>query len=409
MSNFDQVELNWFNDINRICKLHRSSTPMISKVSVDDKVLKASESFDFDFTGENKFYPFEFPNILNNLDFQILVITGSSGSGKSVFSRYFGKEEEVSWDLTKSVISNFESAEDGIEKLSATGLSSIPTWCRPYNVLSVGEKFRADLARKLKSGCLIDEFTSTVNRETALSCSTSISKYIRKNNLKRCVFVSCHKDFIDALCPDYVIDLDDESIYDTRGLERRKFKLSVYETKEKDEMWQIFKRHHYLSADLNIACKMYVAYLDNIPVACCAILPQPGVHNLEGGQAWRVHRLVVLPDYQGLGIGTKFLNYMADMFAYHGKVLYIRTSHHKLINYMLRSPNWEGTGVMSHSHKQTGILAHIVPNEKRLSTSFHFIGQCSNNPDYGYKNIEFPDHKEDYIEDVSELQEVTLW
>jgi hypothetical protein len=31
--------------------------------------------------------------------------------------------------------------------LAAVGLASVPTWLRPYPVLSNGEKFRADLAR----------------------------------------------------------------------------------------------------------------------------------------------------------------------------------------------------------------------------------------------------------------------
>ena len=398
---FDSYIYSQSKEIEKIATLKRSKTPLISKVVMDEKVSKASESFDYDFTGENKFYPFEWNRILDDLDFQILVITGASGSGKSVFSRYFGKEEVVEWDNSKSVISNFDSAEEGIEKLCATGLSSIPAWCRPYEVLSVGEKFRADLARKLKDNCIIDEFTSTVNRETALSCSASVSKYIRRKNLKKCVFVSCHKDFIDTLCPDYVIDLDDSCIYDTRRLLRRRFKLSV------NEMWQIFKRHHYLSADLNVSAKMFIAYLENTPVACCAILPQPGVKT-DGvflGNGWRVHRLVVLPDYQGLGIATKLLEYLCDMFAYHNKVVYLRTSHIKLRNYMLKSPKWKGDGKMIHSNKQNGILKHIIPNEKRLSTSFRYIEKCQYNPNYNYELITFSEKTED--DDV--FEQMTLW
>lgn len=406
---YETIDLNWHQDgVTKLCSLEREDTPLISEVSVDEKVLKASESFDYDFDGKNKFYPFKFNNIIKNLDFQILVITGSSGAGKSVFSKYFGTEEQVDWDLTKSVISNFNSAEEGIERLCATGLSSIPAWCRPYNVLSVGEKFRADLARKLKSYCVIDEFTSTVNRETALSCSASISKYIRKNNLKHCVFVSCHKDFIDTLCPDYVIDLDDECVYDTRGLLRRKFRLSIYETEQKEQMWQIFKRHHYLTTDLNKACRMFIAYFDNIPVACCAILPQPGVHNLEGGVAYRIHRLVVLPDYQGLGIATKLLEYICDIYTYHGKVMYLRTSHVKLIRYMLNSVNWKGNGDMKHHSKQHGILASTEYNEKRLSASFKYTVPCKYVQNRNYDAIIFPKH-EDKDENKPQIVVESLW
>lgn len=49
--------------------------------------------------------------------------------------------------------------------------------------------------------------------------------------------------------------------------------------------------------------------------------------------AYRVHRLVVLPDYQGLGLGTKLLNYFGNLHKKQNKTLYIRTSHIKLYQY----------------------------------------------------------------------------
>lgn len=219
--------------VTKICDLKRSDTPIISLVAIDEYTNEASKNFDYSFDGKNRFYPVEFPQELKNLDFNILCIVGASGSGKSVFSHYFGEEKKIEWDNTKSIMSNFENPNDAIDKLMAVGLSSIPTWCKPRNVLSVGEGFRVDLARRLEDNCVIDEFTSTVDRNVAISCSSSISKYIRMKNLKRCVFVSCHRDFIDVLCPDYVVDIDDMSVYDTRRLPRRKFVLSIYETKSK--------------------------------------------------------------------------------------------------------------------------------------------------------------------------------
>ena len=177
--------------------------------------------------GEIEFYPFEFTNELKKLDFDILCIVGGSGSGKSTFSKNYGIEENLVWDNKKSIISHFKNEKEAIEKLSSVGLNSIPTWLKPRNVLSVGEGFRCDLARRIKNNCVIDEFTSTIDREVAISCSTSIGKYIRKNGLKKCVFVSCHKDFIDYLKPSYVIDLDDGVVYDTRRLPKRNIKLQL--------------------------------------------------------------------------------------------------------------------------------------------------------------------------------------
>lgn len=380
--------------IVKLAELTRSSEPLISKVEVDEGVKRANESFDFDFKGENKFYPFKMNKVIENLDFQILVITGASGSGKSTFSKYFGKEKDVTWNNSKAIISNFNTVDEAVEKLGAVGLNSIPTWCKPREVLSVGEGFRADLARRLESNCVVDEFTSTVDRNVALSCSKSVGKYIRRKNLQRCVFVSCHKDFIDTLCPDYVIDLDDECIYDTRGLVQRQFELQIYEKDNKREIWNIFRQHHYLSADLNVASRMFVAYLNGEIVGMCAILPQPGVAGLKY-PAWRVHRLVVLPDYQGLGIAKRLLEYICDMYLYHERHIYLRTSNVRLINYMRNSSKWQGDGSLRKSHADTGALYGRKVNEERLSTSFKYIGPCENVPNRKYNYLTFKERSVD--------------
>jgi len=55
------------------------------------------------------------------------------------------------------------------QKLSAVGLNSVPSWCRPYHVLSNGEQFRARMAAMLNSDTSFDEFTSVVDRTIAKS------------------------------------------------------------------------------------------------------------------------------------------------------------------------------------------------------------------------------------------------
>lgn len=391
--------LQYENELTKICDLRRSRTPLISKVQVDEFTNEANKNFDFEFDGENKFYPFMLPKIIEELDFNILCIVGASGSGKSVFSKYFGKEEEIEWDNSKAIISNFDSPEEAIEKLNSVGLNSIPTWCKPRNVLSIGEGFRADLARKIKDNCIIDEFTSTVDRNVALSCSNSISKYIRNKNLKRCVFVSCHKDFIDTLCPDYVIDLDDECVYDTRRLPKRRFELSIYETSAKNEIWKIFKQHHYLSADLNVASRMFIAFLNNEIVGMIATLPLPSGTISE---AFRVHRIVILPDYQGLGIATKLLNYFGNLHSKQNKNFYIRTSHNKLKTYFQKNAKWkETTRSGTVCPPQGGKLKNwsILPN--RIAYSFKYVDKY--NQDLDIEDVYLYEQKST-IPNVEDLQ-----
>ena len=62
------------------------------------------------------------------------------------------------------------------------------------------------MARRLKSGARIDEFTSVVDRTVAASCSVAISKYIRKKGLSKIILATCHYDVVDWLEPDWIFD-----------------------------------------------------------------------------------------------------------------------------------------------------------------------------------------------------------
>lgn len=190
-----------------IQKILKSDIPLISTV-VKDEFIKASEkAFDCIFDGTSKFYPWLVPSNIPK-QFKIGVIVGSSGSGKSTLLKNFGQEELPEWNETKSIISHFESPDEAINKLGAVGLNTIPSWYKPYHVLSNGEKFRADLARKLKSNTVIDEFTSVVDRTVAKAASVSLSKYVKNNDVTNIVLATCHRDILEWLEPDWVIDTD---------------------------------------------------------------------------------------------------------------------------------------------------------------------------------------------------------
>jgi len=188
-------------------KLVRDTTPLTVSVESDEFIKASEKAFDCKFDGTSKFYPWALPlNIPKQ--FKIGVIVGSSGSGKSTLLRHFGNEETPIWDPTKSIISHFDSPDEAINKMGAVGLNSIPSWYKPYHVLSNGEKFRADLARKLKSNTVIDEFTSVVDRNVAKAASVSLSRYAKNNKIENLVLSTCHRDIVDWLQPDWVIDTD---------------------------------------------------------------------------------------------------------------------------------------------------------------------------------------------------------
>ena len=54
----------------------------------------------------------------------------------------------------------------------------------------------------------------------------------------------------------------------------------------------------------------------------------------------RVHRFVVLPDYQGIGIGKKFINAVGEIVAKQGFELNLTTTTPSLIYGLLKSDKW---------------------------------------------------------------------
>ena len=142
---------------------------------------------------------------------QIGVIVGNSGTGKSTIA----KELFTDWYIDqfeythKSVVDDMPKCDmKDIEKMFyAVGFGSVPSWLKPYSVLSNGEKMRVDLARALleSDNVCFDEFTSVVDRNVAQTTCIAINKAIKNTN-KHFIAVTCHYDIIEWLQPDWIFD-----------------------------------------------------------------------------------------------------------------------------------------------------------------------------------------------------------
>lgn len=113
--------------------------------------------------------------------------------------------------------------------------------------------------------------------------------------------------------------------------------LDIYEvgSKNKKDVWGLFRKYHYLNTELSSAARLFVGVFNNELVCCAAILHFP----MRKG--WkRVHRLVVLPDYQGVGIGTSFIQKIADLTTKEGFRLNLTTSTPALTKALLKSRHW---------------------------------------------------------------------
>lgn len=346
------------------------------------------------------YYNVEVPNL--NDDWQIGLIVGHSGSGKTNLIKHAFKNyiiDDHKWDKNKSVIDDFDTSisvkDIIIPAFTAVGFSSPPSWLIPYHYLSMGEKHRCDLAKSLITNDVViyDEFTSTVDRTVAKTMSLAISKSIKKDifKCKKFIAVTCHHDIVDWLCPDWYINLDnpdsinngENNISDfspiwTRGkLQRPKIKIEIRRGRKKS--WANFARYHYLSGAHHNAADIYEAYVsmgkDNKKQAgFISIIQAPGFKLRK-----RVHRLVVLPDFQGIGVGGILLDTVCNIITNNGYKTSIVTSHPSLINRLFKSELWTCINIKrdGFKHNNRGKIKKLSQTESkgRPVTSFLYTGK----------------------------------
>lgn len=143
------------------------------------------------------------------------LIYGASGTGKTTLVKELFPDavvDEFSWGVG-SFLDDFQKDipfEEISKTLYAVGMGSVPSWVRPFHVLSNGEKMRVTLARGLleRDFFVFDEFTSVVDRQVAKVCSLAVSRYCKKHK-KKFLAVSCHKDVVEWLEPDFTFCTDD--------------------------------------------------------------------------------------------------------------------------------------------------------------------------------------------------------
>lgn len=273
------------------------------------------------------------------------LIVGPSGSGKStVLESAFGRPKSLEWG-GPSVFDDFEQEHTVAEisaVCSAVGFNTIPAWVRPYHVLSTGEKFRADIARTMlaaRSGEVIcvDEFTSVVDRQVAQIGAHAVAKYVRRNDLQ-IVVASCHYDIMEWLQPDWVIYPADGA-FEWRSVQPRP-RIEITVQPVTYETWHRFAPYHYLTAELNKAARCYAAFVGDEPVGFAAMLrrPHPRTRNI-----WGVSRVVVMPDWQGVGIAFALLDTLGAVYKCAGERVRAYPAHPSFIASFARSPRWAMT------------------------------------------------------------------
>lgn len=279
-----------------------------------------------------------------NTDWKIGLIVGKSGTGKTTIAKQlFPNSYITSYEYTKQTILDDMPKECSVDEITkafnSVGFSSPPSWLKPYSVLSNGQKMRVDLARAIleeNKMFVFDEFTSVVDRNVAKIGSYAIQKAIRKTD-KQFIAVGCHYDVEDWLMPDWVFNTDTMTFQSFEGQKknRPKIKFNIYKAKDKS-IWRMFAKHHYLSHSHNNAAHVYLATINDEIAGFLSVLHLPN----KDPRIKKVHRLVILPDYQGAGFGIKFLEEIGKIYKKEKWRFTITTSSPSLIFTLKKNILW---------------------------------------------------------------------
>lgn len=336
---------------------------------------------------------------IDGTDWKIGAIVGPSGSGKTSMGRLiFGDDGaalyEPAWPADRPIIDAIAEGGDFdavTGALAAVGLGDVPAWLRPYQVLSNGERFRAMLARLVAEApprAVVDEFTSVVDRQIARVGALAFQKAWRRTK-GQVVLLSCHYDILDWLQPDWVFDTATKQFTGRWLRSRPNIELAIWQTDWR--YWPLFEPHHYLKVPRMIAARCYVGTVDDEPVCHLAV----GTKNVGKGVEARACRLVVMPEWQGAGVGLRFLNRIcawqlegSEHARMPGRKLttIFHTSHPGLCAALRRHPAWRQVSANLHggnkrhsaaSLKRTGCggIASGYGGHFRAVQGFRYLGE----------------------------------
>lgn len=271
------------------------------------------------------------------------LIVGPSGSGKTSLMRdLFDAPPRFEWGAP-SVLDDFHEGatlSEITKACGAVGFNTIPAWLRPFAVLSNGEKFRVDLARRLlevADPVVVDEFTSVVDRQVARIGSHAVQKWARRDD-RKFVAVSCHYDIVDWLQPDWVLE-PATMTFSWRSVQPRPT-INAYIKRVPYSTWGMFAPYHYMNAKLHRAARCFGLFLDDVPhpvaFVGCLHRPHPKVRDIIGNS-----RTVTLPDYQGLGLAFVLMNALGSAFKSIGKRFHSYPAHPSFIRAFQRSAQWK--------------------------------------------------------------------
>ena len=180
-----------------------------------DRVVAVAEGFGLGLDTWEKFV------VYDNVELKvgpadIVLITGDSGSGKSVLLKALEKDvkqdmgltciniSDIKPDLNKPLIETVgKTLEESLELLSKVGLNDAFLFLRTYEQLSDGQKYRYKIAKMIESQAqfwMMDEFAATLDRDTAKIVAYNLQKLARQQG-RAVLAATTHTDLLGDLNP----------------------------------------------------------------------------------------------------------------------------------------------------------------------------------------------------------------
>jgi len=306
---------------------------------ITPRTIAVSEAFGLGVDQEKKFV------IYDNVELKIgpkdiVLITGDSGSGKSVLLRALAKDirdnpelggviniADIQPDQDKPLIETVgKTVEEGLELLSRVGLNDAFLFVRRYRELSDGQRYRYRIAKMIQSGAqwwILDEFAATLDRDTAKIVAFNVQKLARQLG-KAVLAATTHTDLFEDLKPSVHIHKRfgkeiTVNYYPNESAKECSLAKEMHVTEGTTEDWRRLAGFHYRSHKIAAPRKIFclkredelcgvIVYCYPPPASFGRKLVMPKINMKELNEKLSIiSRVVIHPKYRTIGLGAKLV------------------------------------------------------------------------------------------------------